>query len=1006
MPLEVSDFGRFFKSVHGCPPFKWQSELASRVCKQGWPEALDMPTSTGKTAVIDIAVFHLAMEARRKDRKAPVRIAFVVDRRLVVDGAFEHANKIADKLTDKDLESGDSVVKEVAESLKSMSSSNSPLDVVKMRGGMPHENDWAKTPSQPLVIVSTVDQIGSRFLFRGYGVSASMRPIHAGLIGSDMLLLLDEAHTSQPFLDTLKCIDRIRQEQWKQSLRRPFAVMFMSATLPLEQEGVFPSKERRQELLEKDDSIRKRIDAHKYVKMHKINTDQDYANEFVQAAFRIAAQEKAKSVGIVVNRVLLARDIFAKIKTRIKDDTESYDAHLLIGRSRPFDRDTFVKSKIEQIKSGGGILDGQTVFFVTTQCIEVGVDVSFDALVTQIAPLDSLHQRFGRLNRIGLRDASNAIIIAHKDEISDKTDDYIYKKTAANTWKYLEDLARQSKGKIDFGIQHFEKPEAEKLSELVAPRSDSVTVLPTYMHFWMQTNPSPSPDPDPALFLHGMNSKSADVQVIWRADVTEDFKCYEKTFVSPPSSLEAISIPIGTAKKWLAESRDMDVSDIESGYQIRETISKQLAESRDMDVSDIKGNTESFSSNPKSDRHVLRWRGIRNSDTHTIKSKDIRPGDTIIVPATYGGCDTYGWDDQRKEPVKDIGMEANLIHRRQISMRFDEAVMKGVGSLKAWVPVKRATINHADDENLVEFLEEIERIEGLPELWKNISVILKKDTDRHRKRSFEIERVIENGTPRIAGFRYKKKFKAAQIKKILAGERDYENKCRCVDSEDADARAFTEEEDVGANNGNLVKHCTGVRNFVKMFGKQIGLDRKIQQDIELAAWLHDAGKAERRVQAFLKGVDPDELSDRVKDDELVAKSTHKITSKEDYYKYLRMAHLPKNYRHECWSVSLAERHPDLKKANDPKLVMYLIGTHHGYGRPLFPPIIDDACEYSEFSFDGSTGMSDYTMARLDTDWINMVEDLYKAYDPWELAYMESIIRLADHRQSALEERDD
>jgi CRISPR-associated endonuclease/helicase Cas3 len=240
--LHPDSFPAFFSAVHGTEPFPWQTRLARRVVDTGhWPPLLDLPTGTGKTAAIDVAVFHLAYEAYRgPERRAPLRVLFVIDRRIVVDAAFERARKIAEALR----RPTKGVVGEIAERLTSLSGVDGhPLDVVRLRGGVPQERDWARSPVQPLVAISTVDQVGSRLLFRGYGVSPKMWPVHAGLVGADALWMLDEVHLSQPLRQTLNAIVDEGHTSHGVIAERPrlapFAIVNLSATAGEQIEDAF-----------------------------------------------------------------------------------------------------------------------------------------------------------------------------------------------------------------------------------------------------------------------------------------------------------------------------------------------------------------------------------------------------------------------------------------------------------------------------------------------------------------------------------------------------------------------------------------------------------------------------------------------------------------------------------------------------------------------------------------------------------------------------------------------
>src|SRR5262249_21254390 len=129
------------------------------------------------------------------------------------------------------------VVPKVASQLGVLAGTDQPpLLARSLRGGAPLEDDWARTPVQPTLLCSTVDQVGSRLLFRGYGVSDRMKPIHAGLLGSACLILRDEAHWAEPSRKTLAAIEELRKAPNECG---PFGFAVLTATPAIEAKRPF-----------------------------------------------------------------------------------------------------------------------------------------------------------------------------------------------------------------------------------------------------------------------------------------------------------------------------------------------------------------------------------------------------------------------------------------------------------------------------------------------------------------------------------------------------------------------------------------------------------------------------------------------------------------------------------------------------------------------------------------------------------------------------------------------
>jgi len=923
-------FADFFYEVHRRAPYPWQENLAQAAVAGTWPEAIAVPTRTGKTAVLDAAVFALGMSRGQQPRRAALRTFFVVDRRLIVDQAARHAEEIAKALSDA---AAGTACRFVADRLTEFGG-ELPLKVRTLRGGMFEDTRYVDPLNQPLICLSTVDQVGSRLLLRGYGINERFRSMHAAFVGSDALMVLDEAHLSPAFLSTLRQVVRYQAE--KPSIVPPLQVIQMSAT--------GQSRELVNALRlspEKDGPVVKSI--LEAARLAILVESSDLESTAVEQA-RALAESGARVVGIVVNRVASARDIRERLK--IEPNAE---AILLTGQIRPIDRDRLLQRYLRRIMADREGTPDTPLYVVATQTIEVGADLDFDALITEAAPLDALRQRFGRLNRRGTRPIFGARVIFRK---TDKTDDPIYGSAVAATWKWLlaQATKRQKALEIDFGIAALDRLLNDDAAELTPPYRDAPVLLPAYLDCWVQTLPAPAPDPEVAPFLHGASEPAGDVTLVWRADLHPSHPEQWPAIVAmqPPSAQEGLPLSIRSARAWLAGSAGPPDGDVEGPEAVPE--SEELP-----------------------NRPFLVWRGCADRSGFNASAASIRPGDTIVIPSSYGGSDEFGWFPRWAGLVEDV---ADLIAARRALAGKRRLCLRLHPSLSG---------QQTPEDDLAEL--------ELAGRWEPIATML---SDVQRS-------AAEPEVAEVAGKLLSFGATKCNVTEYPDGSGCVVTAIRKLKREDAfrfsdlnlppDLPDDTDSESLSLSitEVTLRDHCAGVASWVSKFATACHLPATLEHDLVAAAKVHDVGKCDPRFQIVLganmfSGIDA-----------LEPLAKGRACSEAEQRRRRKLARYPKQARHEVDSVAMIEGSVDVLKANDPELVVHLVGAHHGFGRSLPPVWAGEGSE--ELRYGSLTGTAGPLSPSQQYEWADRFWALNLRYGPWQLAYLETVLRHADWARS-------
>ena len=430
----------FSQATAGGSAYPYQRRLATHGLTAS--HLLNVPTGLGKTAAAVLAWTWRRRFASAEVRKGtPRRLVYCLPMRVLVEQTYAETIRwlgrlglLAGEVTwENPDESGlpkpasrlsryepDPVDSKEPGWAKQKGDQGTGRIAVHLLMGGEERTDWPLWPERDAVLIGTQDMLLSRALNRGYAARRPRWPMEFGLLNDDCLWVFDEVQLMGPGLATglqLEAFRNIEITGKKYFGTESHSVSwYMSATAS---RRMLASREWRSgdgdkrpadfvfELSDTERADKQGLLGQRRLATKLLDCQPTWTMQDADAAQRIVTkhQQMLQSlVGsptdvprrtlIICNTVDRARAIHAAIAS-VPDCNTGIDLVLLHSRFRPQDR----ARQQDRLK---GILNtdaGQIV--VATQVVEAGVDLSAAILWTEVAPLPSIVQRLGRLNRAG-----------------------------------------------------------------------------------------------------------------------------------------------------------------------------------------------------------------------------------------------------------------------------------------------------------------------------------------------------------------------------------------------------------------------------------------------------------------------------------------------------------------------------------------------------------------------------------------------------------------------------
>jgi CRISPR-associated endonuclease/helicase Cas3 len=992
--LELKDFPNFFAAVRGgTNPFPWQCELAKSLVTTGrWPDGIIVPTSGGKTAVVDAHIFAVAAMADGWGARVARRLVLVVPRRVLVDSHFDHACHIAQLLRDATPDPN-SVLWRVAEALRKLRWQHapedgpvpgSPLVVARLRGGLPVPRAWRDDPVACAVISATPEMWGSRLLFRGYGSSPRAWPREAGLLGVDTVAVVDEAHLARQLLVSARAVAALESSREGKCFRGvPMLQVVETTATPLSDEedsaaateigdadpdacqstsrvdtiGI-TKEDLKSKTLERRLCMPKKLHLHRGAnapiqngrgKQAATANDQqvvaepatpaaesagktrrsDLVDEIIEQTLRLR-EDFGPTVGVFVNTVGLAVDVASGLRKKTRrEDGASLSVELVCGRLRDYDL-ADLRERRPNLLSTEGNKDVDVL--VATQSLEVGVDLDLAAAVSVLAPVQSLVQRAGRVNRLGKREKTEFVVVVPK------TRDELGQVNASLVGPYpIEDLQ----------VAYDWLEEREKCGGDLSPWVLAHTRLPS------------------ALARRPLFQRVELADSWWWARTSDN--------IDPPVDLDL----------WLVD--EFEAAPAEAGVVVRKAMPSDVTDAIEL-IKAIRPQDDEVFSAPISEVRKLRDKLVEQPDqddapaTLIVRGDEVfdaaeitwlRPGDILVIDDRTPcftehvlNVDRLRSSKQASQANSDAGCEPDISERRtdprpgEVVLRIDPDV---------WTDGEAARVVLAQYENILSTVTtESERRQELAEVlqeYENCSSMVSRAIDLLRDGRVKHSDIVPFWTDD----------EEPSLRRLVIVDQ------RTAPSDETIRQVWT----ISDEPPSLEQHANAVAKRARELGELLGLDAQLVEALGLGGQHHDDGKADLRFQRERLGW---------KEGDLLAKGRRASTRAEG------PSTLPARWRHEQLSVVKAEldlQTPLTPKGVDRDLPLRLVGTSHGHGRVSFPHAAAELLPEDGSEPERNNARRFYDVG----EWDDLIERTHRRYGVWGCAFLEAVLRAADGQVS-------